>query len=163
MLRSTLRHSARTAVCVPQTACEGYRGDIGWVNTKGTYTPIEVPSALNTIAWGINNKGEIVGGFNCGNTKCGTSNFIEQGYLYCDGVYTIINDPLAAINTEAFGVNDKGQIVGWYDNGYGFLATDSPGPTAVPEPSTWAMMLIGFAGLGFVGYRQTWKVKPRAS
>jgi PEP-CTERM motif len=24
---------------------------------------------------------------------------------------------------------------------------------SVPEPSTWAMMLIGFAGLGFVGYR----------
>ena len=25
--------------------------------------------------------------------------------------------------------------------------------TAVPEPSTWAMMLIGFAGLGVAGYR----------
>ena len=24
---------------------------------------------------------------------------------------------------------------------------------AVPEPSTWAMMLIGFAGLGFASYR----------
>jgi hypothetical protein len=24
----------------------------------------------------------------------------------------------------------------------------------VPEPSTWAMMLLGFAGLGFVGYRR---------
>jgi PEP-CTERM motif len=23
---------------------------------------------------------------------------------------------------------------------------------AVPEPSTWAMMLVGFAGLGFGGY-----------
>jgi hypothetical protein len=26
--------------------------------------------------------------------------------------------------------------------------------TGVPEPSTWAMMLLGFAGLGFVGYRK---------
>ena len=26
---------------------------------------------------------------------------------------------------------------------------------AVPQPSTWAMMLIGFAGLGFAGYRST--------
>ncbi len=25
--------------------------------------------------------------------------------------------------------------------------------TGVPEPSTWAMMLLGFAGLGFAGYR----------
>jgi PEP-CTERM motif len=27
------------------------------------------------------------------------------------------------------------------------------GSLSVPEPSTWAMMLIGFAGLGFAGYR----------
>jgi hypothetical protein len=26
--------------------------------------------------------------------------------------------------------------------------------TGVPEPSTWAMMALGFAGLGFAGYRQ---------
>jgi PEP-CTERM motif len=25
---------------------------------------------------------------------------------------------------------------------------------AIPEPSTWAMMLLGFAGLGYAGYRQ---------
>jgi hypothetical protein len=26
--------------------------------------------------------------------------------------------------------------------------------TSVPEPSTWAMMLLGFAGIGFVAYRR---------
>jgi hypothetical protein len=25
---------------------------------------------------------------------------------------------------------------------------------AVPEPSTWAMMLLGFAGVGFAAYRK---------
>jgi len=25
---------------------------------------------------------------------------------------------------------------------------------AVPEASTWAMMLLGFAGLGYAGYRR---------
>ena len=25
---------------------------------------------------------------------------------------------------------------------------------AVPEPSTWAMMLVGFVGLGFMGWRR---------
>ena len=25
--------------------------------------------------------------------------------------------------------------------------------TPVPEPTTWAMMLLGFAGLGLAGYR----------
>jgi len=29
--------------------------------------------------------------------------------------------------------------------------------SGVPEPSTWAMMALGFAGLGFVGYRKTKK------
>ena len=32
------------------------------------------------------------------------------------------------------------------------------GTSAVPEPSTWAMLLIGFAGLGFMAYRR--KSKP---
>jgi hypothetical protein len=32
---------------------------------------------------------------------------------------------------------------------HGFLAIP-----AVPEPSTWAMMLIGFAGLGFAAHRR---------
>jgi PEP-CTERM motif len=30
--------------------------------------------------------------------------------------------------------------------------------SAVPEPSTWAMMLLGFAGVGFMAYRR--KSKP---
>jgi hypothetical protein len=29
----------------------------------------------------------------------------------------------------------------------------------IPEPSTWAMMLLGFAGLGYVGFRRTRKVR----
>jgi hypothetical protein len=30
--------------------------------------------------------------------------------------------------------------------------------SAVPEPSTWAMMLLGFAGIGFMAHR--WKSRP---
>ena len=29
------------------------------------------------------------------------------------------------------------------------------GVAAVPEPSVWAMLVLGFAGLSFVGYRKT--------
>ena len=42
----------------------------------------------------------------------------------------------------------------------GVLATGLSGPvsldptSAVPEPSTWAMMVLGFAGLGFMAYRR---------
>jgi PEP-CTERM motif len=36
------------------------------------------------------------------------------------------------------------------------ITTTSPGggAGAVPEPSTWAMLLLGFASLGFAGYRK---------
>lgn len=44
-----------------------------------------------------------------------------------------------------------------YTNGAsGDLALDYRGAvlTAVPEPSTWAMLLIGFAGIGFMSFRR---------
>ena len=34
---------------------------------------------------------------------------------------------------------------------------------AVPEASTWAMLLLGFAGLGFTGYRQTRGARQQAA
>jgi PEP-CTERM motif len=34
--------------------------------------------------------------------------------------------------------------------------------TVVPEPATWAMMLLGFAGLGFAGYRKSRRPAARA-
>ena len=38
--------------------------------------------------------------------------------------------------------------------GFGFnFNVDPPGGT-VPEPSTWAMMLLGFAGLGYAAFRR---------
>jgi hypothetical protein len=30
----------------------------------------------------------------------------------------------------------------------------------VPEPSTWAMMILGFTGIGFTGYRRSRKSTP---
>jgi PEP-CTERM motif len=41
------------------------------------------------------------------------------------------------------------------------IGASSPGGT--PEPSTWAMMLIGFAGLGFAGYRSSRKTAALAA
>ena len=34
---------------------------------------------------------------------------------------------------------------------------------AVPEPATWAMMILGFAGVGFVAYRRKSKSAPMAA
>jgi hypothetical protein len=38
--------------------------------------------------------------------------------------------------------------------GFDFAVGDPPGASAVPEPSTWAMLLLGFAGLCFAAYRR---------
>jgi PEP-CTERM motif len=35
--------------------------------------------------------------------------------------------------------------------------------TIVPEPSTWAMMLLGFAGLGYAGYRASRRTAAAAA
>jgi hypothetical protein len=34
---------------------------------------------------------------------------------------------------------------------------------AVPEPATWAMMIVGFAGVGFMAYRRNFKPALRAA
>ena len=59
-----------------------------------------------------------------------------------NGIF-IRNQPLA-----------QGAIYQAIGNGYDLGVALS---NTVPEPSTWAMMLLGFAGLGYAGYR---RVRP---
>ena len=46
-------------------------------------------------------------------------------------------------------------------DGFGFTYALKDPPLNIPEPSTWAMMLVGFAGLAFAGYRA--RLDPRSS
>ena len=39
--------------------------------------------------------------------------------------------------------------------GFAEITLGSATPGGVPEPSTWAMMALGFAGLGFAGWRKS--------
>ena len=83
----------------------------------------------------------------------------QHGFLYniATGQYSFVDDPLATKITEITGINDAGEIAGFYVNAdgtqLGFIATP-----AVPEPSSWAMMIAGFIGLGFIAYRH--RAKP---
>ena len=44
-----------------------------------------------------------------------------------------------------------------------FNAAFSLSGSPVPEPSTWAIMLLGFAGLGFAGYRRAKMARPASA
>ena len=50
----------------------------------------------------------------------------------------------------------NGDITGTGGNGADILVYAQAGlpPPGTPEPSTWVMMALGFAGLGFAGYRR---------
>jgi hypothetical protein len=68
-----------------------------------------------------------------------TAGAVFQQVVYSQTIYSAAewyNDPLGV----------GGSVIG-----YGSVTvTEVP----VPEPSTWAMMLLGFASLGFLGYRK---------
>jgi uncharacterized protein (TIGR03118 family) len=79
----------------------------------------------------------------------GTLNGTDGNPLVIDGLWALtIGNGVAggSPNTLYFTAGPDGESHGLF----GAL-------TVVPEPSTWAMMLVGFAGLGFLGYRRARK------
>jgi hypothetical protein len=67
--------------------------------------------------------------------------------LVLDGTSSLFSGLTTTIDSSVSGIPGSGAIGGTLT-----IAA------AVPEPSTWAMMLLGFAGVGFMAYRR--KSKP---
>ena len=72
-----------------------------------TFTTIDVPDALSVSAFGINDRGHIVGSYL-------DPSFRNHGFLWNEGVFSTIDFP-GAFTTVAAGINARGQIVGTYD------------------------------------------------
>ena len=114
----------------------------GFVDESGVVSSITFPGSVDTQALGVNDLGWIVGDYTLADGDM--FGFVDKG-----GAFTTI-DPFGSTAVTANGINDKGNIVGFYTNADG----STMGFATVPEPSTWAMMLLGFVGLGFLGYRK---------
>jgi hypothetical protein len=80
----------------------------------------------------------------------------------------VTGDPVVewGLTHDLSGPGVKGNYLAWDGTDDGFFRNNGVQPfafdqalqmevNATPEPSTWAMMLVGFAGLGFAGYRST--------
>jgi hypothetical protein len=78
------------------------------------------------------------------------------------------------ITSDVSGPGVASNYLAWFNTDDGFFLNKGIDPfpfdnalqmevsaTAAPEPSTWAMMLLGFAGLGYAGYRGV--REPRAA
>lgn len=71
-----------------------------------TYTTIDVPGAVLTVAQGINARGDIVGFYNDAARR-------RHGFLLRDGEFTTIDYPGAA-GTDVRGIGPAGDVVGGY-------------------------------------------------
>jgi len=82
--------------------------DQGYLFSAGTYTNINVPGGLWTLAAGINNNGQIVGAYL--GPRLGA-----RGFVLSHGIFNSIDFPGAA-QTLAWDINNIGQIVGIYED-----------------------------------------------
>jgi PEP-CTERM motif len=84
----------------------------------------------------------------------------HQLQMVANTLYFIQMDLLIA--PRPTGVQVSAMIDPIFSSDFGGEFAFSPGvfaaTSAVPEPSTWAMMILGFAGVGFMAYRR--KSKP---
>jgi probable HAF family extracellular repeat protein len=95
-----------------------------------TFSTIDPPGSMGTLALDINASGNIVGNYLTADGKA-------HGFLLSKGTFTTIDVPGAGLLSEANGINDAGEIVGIWgllteEHGYvlnkgTFTTTDFPG------------------------------------
>lgn len=95
--------------------------------------------------------------------RLNTSGQITSWFLYLNGngadaplIYTIGND--VSLPTMDYGLRGICESAETYVNTRDMGTEGTWQVAAVPEPSTWAMLLLGFAGVGFMAYRQKIKM-----
>jgi uncharacterized membrane protein len=119
----------------------------------GEFSRIDVPGAVGTNEWGINDRGEIVGGYKSSNGK-------SHVYLLHEDEFTTIDFPNAVDTAPALGkggINSSGDIVSYYcafqpcsvdnDSEHGFLLSDGEF-TTIDFPGGHATVGLGINASG---------------
>jgi hypothetical protein len=78
-------------------------------DARGRFTTIDVPRALTTLAWRINNRGQVVGIYSDVDRQV-PLRFL-RAYIYEDGRFSRIDAP-GVSNTALNDINDRGQATG---------------------------------------------------
>jgi uncharacterized membrane protein len=131
-------------------------GGVGFLlDTDGTYRTFAVPGYCCTQAYGINGTGQIVGSFVYYN---GFDIYASHGFLYSGGSFTIIDAPGANPfygNTYPQGINNAGQIVGYFDDGnvggapeHGYLFDTDGSYTTIDPPGSSDTWVYGINNAG---------------
>jgi len=81
----------------------------GWLLNFGVFLQLDVPGSTFTQALGLNNRGQVVGSWIDGNG-------LTHGFVYTvsNGQYTSVDDPNGIGTTIVNGINDNGDLVGFY-------------------------------------------------
>ena len=125
------------SVTVPKFSSSSFIGNqVGFDNVSGVFGGVFTKAA--SVSFGTN----LIADLNINNTALGFTQVDGNGPDLFTGnpahpVFTIGSFNL---NNPFFGQRD--------------VLTISAAIAAVPEPSTWAMMILGFCGLGFMAYRR---------
>jgi hypothetical protein len=152
----TFSESITGSFTVTTPLASGFAGNIGpLIQTYSFFVGNEVASSTTTGGFisifyvATDSSGQII------NWRFTVGGLIDGNQEF---EFIVDNDPANLFNIGFAGVTDQ---VSNTVAGIGFNA-NSPGTfetvSAVPEPSTWAMMILGFLGLGLVAYRR--KSKP---
>jgi uncharacterized membrane protein len=116
-----------------------------------TYTQIDFPGSIGTLAVDINDFGQIVGRYI-------DSAGVNHGYLLNNGIFTSITFPGAAF-TRGIGINASGDIVGSYFNPneikkaaeHGFLLRGGVF-TSINFPNAVVTLAIGINSAGDIAW-----------
>lgn len=86
----------------------------GFLLKQGVLTTLDYPDASDTIPFGINNSGTVVGYWDL---LDGSGNEIaNHGFIWNNGTFTQFDYP-GAVDTSVNGIDDKGDLIGGWDAG----------------------------------------------